>query len=126
MKYKEFFLFLLESSDSEYNAAVDFHERRDVQLRDIIDEFLKNNGVGSIKWKTVSANLITNVWYQFGKYNRIDINKLDKISDSILTNISRLDASTALAGHSTYAVKDELRDDYDLTDKQWGGFIMVC
>jgi hypothetical protein len=123
MKYTDFYLYLTESRDSDgfdYNAAEDFHDRRDVQLHNIIDSFIEGNGKVRILWKTVPASLITSVWFQFGKYNKIDINKLDKIADQILTNIARLQAATDIAGHGTYSVEDELKDEgYNLSEKQW-------
>lgn len=119
LKYKDFYLYLAESNDATFNAAEDFLERRDFELRDIVDSFIRSKGKTRIKWKTVPASLITSVWFQFGKFNRIDINKLDKIADQILTNIARLEAATDIAGHSSTDIEYELRDEYQLTKTQW-------
>jgi hypothetical protein len=111
-------ILLLETSD--YDAATDFYERRDTQLIDLAELLLKSHGKGRVPWKTVSASLLKKVWYQFGKYNRIDENDLDKISDQILTNIARLRASTEMMVHTRFNVRPELEDlGYTFTDQQW-------
>ena len=83
---------------------------------------LKNSkGKGRVPWKTVSASLLKKTWLLFGKYNKINDNAIDKIADQILTNIARLNASTAMMGHSTYDVRPEIEDNCGITfnDKEW-------
>jgi hypothetical protein len=111
---------LTESSDLDYDAAADFFHRRDEQLIDLADLLKRSKGRGRVPWKTVPASLLKRVWFQFGKYKRININDLDKISDQILTNIARLQASTEMMGHTSHDVRPELEDlGFEFTDKQW-------
>jgi len=64
------------------------------------------------------------VWMQFGKYNKINSNDLDKISDQMLTNIARLRASTEMMGHSRIG-KQDIEDEtgYEFTDEEWNDWM---
>lgn len=109
-----------EGNDLDYIAAKDFQERRDRELYDLAMLLKKSRGRGRVPWKTVPATLLKKVWYQFGKYQKINENDLDKIADQILTNIARLDASTGMMGHTPVDVRSELDDlGVIFTDKQW-------
>lgn len=119
IQYKDFYFYLIESQNPHYDVYEDFNNRLNNQLDDIIQSFIESNGKKRITWKTVPATLITSVWLQFGKYNKIDINKLDKIADQILTNIARLEAATQIAGHTSHDVEYNLSDSYSLTKQQW-------
>ena len=105
----------------DYEAASDYHRRRDEQLYELSMALKKSNGHGHLYWKTVSATLLKKVWYQFGKYHRINENDLDKIADQILTNIARLDASTTMMGHTSVDGREEIKDAHDIifTDEEW-------
>lgn len=109
---------LRESTD--YDAAEDFFERRTEQLADLADLLKQSKGKGRVPWKTVPSSLLKRVWYQFGKYNRIKLNDIDKIADQILTNIARLRASTEMMGHSESDVRPELEEmGYTFTEEEW-------
>ena len=125
----------INESYEGYDVYEDFMERRDRALCEMA-EILKNpNGKKHVPWKTISASLLTRVWYQFGKYNKINENDLDKIADNILTNIAGLRAANEISGHSTnYHVREEILDicgiefseeewdnlDYDLIETEFG------
>jgi hypothetical protein len=120
MKYREFYSDILLESDEDYSAALDFVERRDRELDGLATELKNSEGKGRIKWKTVPASLLKRVWFIFGKYNRINENDMDKISDQILTNIARLKASNEMMGRENYDVRDELEDNgFVFTDTEW-------
>jgi hypothetical protein len=109
-----------ESGDPDYNAAADFFERRDKQLADLADLLKRSGGKGIVRWDVVPAKLLKKTWLVFGKYHRVDSNDIDKISDQILTNIARLQASTEMMGHSNFDVRPELEDlGYTFTDEEW-------
>jgi hypothetical protein len=102
------------------DATEDFFRRRDEQLLDLAHSLKQSEGRGRVRWNTVSASLLKRVWFQFGKYGRINENHLDKIADQILTNIARLDASTGMMGHTQIDVRQELSDSgIEFTDKEW-------
>lgn len=109
-------------NDITYKAALDFQERQDTQTLEIAD-FLKHNPKDvRVPWKTVPASLLKKVWLVFGKYNRVDINGLDKIADQILTNIARLYVANGFQGHGNdIGFRENLEDQYDITftDQEW-------
>jgi hypothetical protein len=111
-------LLLLENFD--YDAAEDFHERKSNQLNELGQLLKQSKGKGRVPWKTIPARLLKKVWLQFGKHHRIDENDLDKIADSILTNIARLTASTEMMGHTSRS-REDIEDDlgYSFTDQEW-------
>ncbi len=103
-----------------YDAAEDFHRRREEQLMDLANLLKQSKGKGKVPWKTIPASLLKRVWLQFGKYHRIKENDLDKIADQMLTNIARLRASTEMMGHTAYDVRPELADNgIEFTDEEW-------
>ena len=109
-----------ESNDPDYDNAEDFFRRRDEQLMYLCRSLKESGGKGRVHWKTVPATLLKRVWLQFGKYNRINSNDLDKIADQILTNIARLRASTDMMGHSQVGKEDiESETGYEFTDEEW-------
>ena len=111
---------LNENADVDYDAASDYFERLDAQLLDLADLLKRSKGKGRVPWKTIPASLLKRVWLQFGKYNRINENDLDKIADQMLTNIARLEASTEMMGHTQRDVRPELEDNgYVFTDEEW-------
>jgi len=111
---------VMEGHDAGYDAAVDFHERRDRELEDLARLLKQSQGKGRVPWKTVPASLLKRVWLQFGKYHRIKENDLDKIADQIMTNIARLQASTEMMGHTSHDVRPELADNgYEFSDEEW-------
>lgn len=111
-----------EGHDPHYNAHVDFLERRDSQMCEIAG-FLKDNPVDkNIPWNTVPATLLKKTWLVFGKYNRVNVNDIDKIADQILTNIARLYVSNEFTGHSTnYYMREEVADScgIEFTEEEW-------
>ena len=110
----------IESSDDDYDVSADFMQRRDEELSYLCRSLKNSGGKGRVSWKTIPATLLKRVWLQFGKYNRINSNDLDKISDQIMTNIARLRASTEMMGHSQIG-KDEIEAEtgIEFTDEEW-------
>jgi hypothetical protein len=107
-------------SSEDYDEAADFCERRDEQLYDLASLLKQSQGKGHVPWKTIPASLLKKVWFQFGKYNRVNENDIDKIADQILTLIARLQASTEMMGHTQHDVRPELADNgYEFTDEEW-------
>jgi len=132
IKLSAYVKLLLNESPNDYSRVNDdFSDRRTSQLIDIVDSFIKNKGEGIVHWQTIPAKLLAGVWLQFGKLKRIDINKLDKISDRMLTNIARLRVCTELSGHTSNDPADDLEEmgynftEKDLKDLAWyvGDFI---
>lgn len=113
---------LVENSD--YDVAEDFHTRRDEQLQYLCRSLKDSKGKGRLHWKTIPASLLKRVWMQFGKYNKINSNDLDKISDQMLTNIARLRASTEMMGHARIG-KQDIEDEtgYEFTDEEWNDWM---
>lgn len=110
----------LIKEDAEYDAAEDFFRRTEEQLIELANLLKKSGGKGRVPWKTIPATLLARVWLQFGKWNRINANDLDKISDQMLTNIARLRAATEMMGHTEHDVRPELADmGYEFTDEEW-------
>lgn len=110
-----------EELDKNYYAATDFQQRKDMQMCEIA-HFLKSHPVNvKVPWKTISASLLKRTWLQFGKYNRVNANNIDKIADQILTNIARLDAANDFQGHSSYDPREEIVDscDIEFSDEEW-------
>lgn len=108
-------------SNSDYDAAEDFYDRRDKQMCEIA-QFLKTHDKNTrIPWKTISASLLKRTWLEFGKHNRVNVNNIDKIADQILTNIARLDVANDFQGHSSYDPRDEIEDNCGITfsDEEW-------
>ena len=111
---------LSESRDIDYDTSEDFLHRRDEQLMYLCQSLKDSGGKGRVHWKTIPASLLKRVWYQFGKYQRINSNDLDKIADQMLTNIARLRASTEMMGHSQIGKEDiEGETGYEFTDEEW-------
>ena len=112
---------LKESVDVDYNAHIDFLERKDTQLYEIAT-FLKTHKSGNIPWKTISATLLKKTWLLFGKYNKVNENDIDKIADQLLTNIVRLTLANEFTGHSeNYHLREEIDEmcDIQFTDEEW-------
>jgi len=111
---------LSESRDVDYDTAEDFMRRRDEQLMYLCKSLKDSGGKGRVRWTTIPASLLKKVWYQFGKYQRINSNDLDKIADQMLTNIARLRASTEMMGHGQIG-KEDIEDEtgYEFTDEEW-------
>jgi len=110
-----------EAVDVEYNAHVDFLERKDQSLYEIAT-FLKTHATGNIPWKTISATLLKKTWLLFGKYNKVNENAIDKIADQLLTNIARLTLANEFTGHSeNYHLREEIDEMWDIqfTDEEW-------
>ena len=111
-----------ENMDDEtgYKVSADFAERRDSQLMDLACLLKKSHGQGKVPWSVIPASLLKRVWFQFGKYHRIEEKSLDKIAEQILNNIARLRASTEMMGHTQNDVRPELSDNgYEFTDEEW-------
>jgi hypothetical protein len=115
--------FMLPSTINEsadYDTIEDFVRRRDEELIYLCRALKNSRGQGRVYWKTIPATLLKRVWLQFGKYNKINTNDLDKIADQILTNIARLRASTEMMGHSQIGKEDiESETGYEFTDEEW-------
>jgi hypothetical protein len=111
---------LTEERDLDYDVAEDFMRRRDEELMYLCRALKNSGGKGRVTWKTIPATLLKRVWLQFGKYNRINSNDLDKIADQILTNIARLRASTEMMGHAQIG-KEDIEDEtgYEFTEEEW-------
>jgi len=114
-----------ESVGVNYDVNNDFTRRRSEQLMYLCKSLKTSGGTGKLYWKTISASLFKNVWYQFGKYKRINSNDLDKISDQMLTNIARLCASMEMMSHGQVRSRDvkgdiERETGYKFTDEEWG------
>jgi len=112
----------INESYDNYDVAEDFMERRDKALCGMAEVLKNPNGKKHVPWKTISASLLTKVWYQFGKYNKINENDLDKIADNILTNIAGLRAANEITGHSTnYHVREEILDicGIEFSEEEW-------
>ena len=112
---------LNETTDIDYDSHVDFLERKDRQLCEIAS-FLKSHKSGNIPWKTISATLLKKTWLIFGKYNKVNENDIDKITDQILTNIVRLTLANEFTGHSeNYHLREEIDENCDIqfTDEEW-------
>ena len=116
IKFKD----ILKESNIDYDIAEDFSERRSRELESLAVGLKQSGGHGRVRWRTIPARLLAKVWLQFGKYNKIDANDLDKIADQMLTNIARLRASTEMMGHTQYSCREELVDlGYEFTDEEW-------
>jgi hypothetical protein len=112
-----------EANDLTYKAALDFMERRDQQRCEIAMFLKKYPGDAKVPWKTIPASLLKRVWFQFGKYQRIKENDLDKIADQLLTNIARLEVANEFQGHSdgSFNIQGEVEEfcDVTFTDEEW-------
>jgi hypothetical protein len=112
---------LSESHDADYNAAVDFHERRGTQLYLLADELKNSGGVGRVSWPRIPAARLKKIWLDYGKTGVVrDEKGLDAIADQMLTNIARLQAATEMMGHTQFSPREELEEEGTVfTDEEW-------
>jgi hypothetical protein len=87
------------------NWIYDYHDKLEEHIYEILNDFL--NGVPKIKWNRVKAPRLIKIWKDFGEKGILrDEKGIYQIKNSILNNIIRLDATTALQGHTEQSPTD--------------------
>src|SRR3990167_6103639 len=82
-------------------TMLDFSERFDAGVQQIISQFLASKPGEKMNWPTVKADRFKKIWLDMGKTGIVrDEKGMARIKERVLSNIAMLRSATDLLGHS--------------------------
>lgn len=114
--------------ETPYEVVEAYYEKYDEAICDIWLKAKEANDTDRYPWKKLPLTRVKKIWRDYMKFGFVrDEKGIQEISDKVVDIIARLDAATALMGHTPECPKNIIEDkelDYDeATDNRLSTFL---